>query len=138
VKYFCSFKNRISEEQEAGFGLMEILVAISLMALVSLGIAANTMAALRIVKKTEVNYLASNLALSKIEELAAYEAADLDATFDGHETSLAMSGTSITFSRTTTIIINADNSRTVTVVVASESPVVPTSVDFSTTYALWE
>lgn len=122
----------------AGFGLFEILVSIFLIMVVSMGIASNTIGALHIAKKTEINFLASNLALSKIEDLAAYDVAELDSSFNAVESEVTTEGTALTFTRTTVVSINADSSRTIDVTVSSNSTVIPTAVDFSTTFSLWE
>lgn len=126
------------DRSAAGFGLLELLIAVVLVALVSLCLSSNTVSSLYIAKKTHTNYLASNLALSKVEELAAFEPVNLDSSYNSFESGLSVVGTKITFSRTTTIVVNADDSRTITVKVLSETLKIPTKVDFTTTFAVWE
>jgi prepilin-type N-terminal cleavage/methylation domain-containing protein len=121
---------------EQGMTLIEVLVAILLIGIVSMAVAVNTINALSVAKKTHINYLASNLALSKVEQLAAYEASQLSA-LSTTETHLTTAGTDLTFKRTTTIVKNSDNSRTITVRVDSESAAVPTHVTFTSTLSVW-
>jgi type II secretory pathway pseudopilin PulG len=134
--------NRVSAEMkqrlEDGITLLEVLVAILLLGVVSMAIAVNTVNALHVAKKTHINYLASNLALSKIEQLAAYEASRLEESAGGTETGLTTAGTQLTFKRITTITVNDDRSRTISVRVESESPVVTTHVTFTSTFSVWD
>ncbi len=106
--------------------------------IVSLGLAGNTIGAIRIVKKTTVNYAASNLALSKIEQFAALDPTDLDESMSGVENAVTVPGLGISFQRETTVVSNADDTKTVTVVVKSNSRAVPTKAEFRTTFAHWE
>ncbi len=124
--------------EEAGFALVEALVSILIMAVISLGIAQNLIGALRTAKFTEVNHAASSLAISKMEELAAIDVSALNASHSSSESSVTWPGLDISFSRDTTVVVNADESRTVDVTVTSNSSKVSTSVDFSTTFATWE
>jgi len=123
---------------ERGMGLFEVLLALALISIGSLALAANTIGALQIAKKTTINHAASNLALSKIEELSAYDPKDIDGSFNSIENSIAVPGLNVTFKRTTVVAVNADNTRTVTVTVQSNSNAVKTGASFSTTFALWE
>jgi Tfp pilus assembly protein PilV len=122
---------------DAGMGLLEILVAIFLIGIISLGIAANTISSTQIVKKTEINYAASNLALSKVELLAAMDTTSLTAANGSTENNLTVPGTQLTFRRVTVVTVNADGSRTIEVTVTSNSTAVPTTSHFKTTLALW-
>ena len=129
----CSHRSK-----EAGTGLLEILFALVLVGIVSMAITRSMLLSHSTVKLVEVNYAASNLALSKVEELSAYDVADLDSSFSGTETGVAYAGLGITFTRVTTVTVNADDTRDIQVTVSSESPVVPTTAEFSTTFAVWE
>ena len=118
--------------------MIEILVALTIVSIAALGIALNSIGAMQIAKRTELNYLASNLALSKVEDLAATDPSDLDSTDNQNETGVTITGTAITFTRATTITVNADESRTVKVVVTSEGLEIPTNATFETRFSLWE
>lgn len=123
---------------EAGFGLMEILVAMVLLSLVALGMTLNLSTSLRIGKITEAHFAASVLASGHLEELSAIDAADLDSSYNEVDTVVTFPNLSMDFLRDTTVVINPDDSRTVTVTVDSAHDGLPTSVTFSTTLALWE
>lgn len=125
-------------EERDGFALIEVLVSLTLVALLSAAITASSIAALRVAKLTELNHAASSLALSKIEELAAIDVSDLDDTFDENDDSLAWADSNMTFTRAVTVTVNGDGSRTVAVQVFSNSEEFPTDVHFTTSFALWE
>ena len=118
--------------------MIEVLVALLLIGLISLGIAANAIGSFHILKKTEENYAASNLALSKIEQLSAIPVNELSADDNSVEDSVTVSGMNTIFKRTTTVAVNADSSRTITVKVESLSAKLPTAVTFTTTFSMWQ
>jgi prepilin-type N-terminal cleavage/methylation domain-containing protein len=126
------------KSEEEGFALVEVLVSITILAIISLGVTKNLVAALRTAKFTELNHAASSLAISKVEELAAVDVNSLDSSYSGTESAVSWTGLNISFTRQTTVTVNADESRTVAVVVSSNNPRMTTSVDFSTTFANWE
>lgn len=125
-------------EEQSGFSLVEILVSIVILAIITMGVTSSMVGALKFSKFTEANHIASSLAISKMEELAAYAASDLGPSMNETENSVTWPGTNFTFTRTTTIVINSDKSRTATVQVASNNSSLPTQTDFSTTFAVWE
>lgn len=131
-------KIQLQHEDEGGFTILSVLVAVVLLAVVSLALSRNTMSSLRIMRLTEVNNAASNLAVSKIEEIAANDAANIDASLSDVENPLAYPGMSVTFTRTTNVVVNADNTRTISVQVASNHSALPTTVNFSTALSVWE
>lgn len=131
-------KNARPCDGEAGMTILSVLVAVVILAVVSLALSRNTMASLRIMRLTEINNAASNLAVSKIEELAARDASDIDSSLSEAETSVNYPGMNVTFSRTTTVVVNADNTRTINVEVRSNHEGLPTSVSFSTGLSVWE
>ena len=134
------YLNRLSVRtlSEGGISLIEVLVALLLIGLISLGIAANAIGSFHILKKTEENYAASNLALSKIEQLSAIPVNELSADDNSVEDSVTVSGMNTIFKRTTTVAVNADSSRTITVKVESLSAKLPTAVTFTTTFSMWQ
>lgn len=133
-----NFSSEETLRRDEGVTLMEVLVAITLVAIMAAAGISNLMVALRTAKHTEVNYAANTLAISKVEELAAVDVSALDSSYNGTESSVSWNDLNITFTRVTTVTVNADSSRTLSVDVSSNSDSVPTSVNFTTTFALWE
>lgn len=129
---------QLRNDNEAGFGAIESLVSIVLMSIIAVAIIMNLVVALRTAKITEVNHAASTLAVSKMEELASIDTLNLDDSYDAVENNVAWGDFNFTFTRTTSITVNADNTRSVDVTVSSNSTNVPSTVSFSTTFALWE
>lgn len=124
--------------KQRGFGLIEVLVSLFLLGLISLGITQSLTTSLAVAKLTEVHFAASSLASSHMEELAAIDFASLNSGYNETGTIVTTPGLNMTFSRDTTITINPDNSRTVTVTVTSNHDGLPTRVNFTSTFALWE
>lgn len=127
-----------AKTKEDGFSIIEVIVSILIIAVMSLGILSNILMALRSDKLIEVNQAAYNLALSKVEQLAAIKPSQLDASDNQSETGVTVSGMNVTFARTTQVTVNADNSRTIQVDVSSERAKIDTSVSYTTTFAVWE
>lgn len=123
---------------ERGFTLIEILVAIVFFGLISVSIASSTIYGMRFQKHAELGNLATNLAVSKIEELSGVDPTTLDAGDNSTETGLVIEGHEITFDRETEITVNADGSRTITVSVSSPSVLLLAPVDYTTRFAPWE
>ena len=123
---------------ERGTTLIEVLVSLLIIAIMSLGVMKNSVVAMRASKLTELNHAASSLAISKIEELAAIDTQNLDATFSATETDVAWGGVETTFTRVTSVVVNANDSRDVSVTVSSNSSLLPTTVAFETTFVPWE
>ena len=123
---------------QQGISLIEVLLALLLIGIISLGIAANTISSMHIQKKTEENYAASNLALSKVEQLSAIPVGQLSSANNLVENNLKVPGSNANFRRTTTVVVNADTSRTITVRVESVGTMLPTKVNFRTTFSMWQ
>ena len=123
---------------EQGMGIIELLIAVALIGLIAAGISSNTTMSLRISKYTELNYAASNLALSRIELLSAIEPADVDSDYNKTETGLTTNGVGIKFTRVTTVTVNSDDSRTINVVVSNSDYKIPVRVEYETTFSVWE
>lgn len=122
-----------------GVTLIEILASLVLFGLLSMAIAGNLMVSIRTSKLTEINHAASSLATSKIEELASISVSNLDASYSGTELNVSWPGLGSTFSRVTTVAVNADDSRDVSVTVNSNLQGYTTSsVTLATRFALWE
>lgn len=128
----------LAKPQEEGFSIIEVIISIVIIAIMSLGILTNILMALRSDKLIEVNQAAYNLALSKVEQFAAIQPSQLDASDNSTENAVAVSGMNITFTRVSQITVNADNSRTIQVDVSSDNSTLDTSVSYTTTFAVWE
>ena len=121
-----------------GFSIIEVLCALCLFMVMGLGLTYNSIYALKFQKNAELANLATNLAVTKAEELAGVDASTLSSGNNSTETGLTVTGHKITFNRSTTITVNADGSRTVVVLVSSPSPFLLKSVSYSTRLAPWE
>lgn len=133
-----NYQPRHQTRTECGITLMEVLVAIIVLAIMAAAGISNLIIALKTAKYTEVNFAANSLAISKVEEIAAIDVGNLNSNYNEVEPAVTWPDLALTFTRTTTININGDDSRTVDVSVMSNSPAVATNVTFSTTLAVWE
>lgn len=122
---------------EKGTGILEALMGIGILAVMSAGVYGSMRMSLRTTKLVEYNHIASCLASSKMEEVAAINVNFIVAT-STTEANVVWPGVTETFTRVTTIVVNADNSRTVTVTVSANNPNLSTSVQFTNILALWE
>ncbi len=125
---------------ERGVSLMEVMVIMSVFAVVSLAIANSTMTGLRAYKFVSVKAAADTLAQSKMEQWAALNPSEVDATDNQTEASVTSPSVSnITFTRQSTIVVNADESRTITVTVVGNASGLPSRINASvtSTYSLW-
>jgi Tfp pilus assembly protein PilV len=123
---------------ETGSSLLEVLVSISLLAISGLAISMNSIMALKTLKFVELNHIASTLAISKLEEFASIDAADISPAMNETEPAVVWPDSLITFHRTSTVVVNADQSRTVTVAVSNNETPMNTSVELENTFAVWE
>ena len=130
--------NTCQFNSESGLGLIEIIASISILTIVGFGISMSLVTGIRVHKHTQINYAARSLAVSRLEEYAAIETTELDDNYDDSETGITTAGTTITFARVTNVTVNSDDSRTVEVTVSSENHLIDTSVNFVTTFAVWE
>jgi Tfp pilus assembly protein PilV len=125
-------------KSEKGVGLIEILFSILLIAVAAGGILSHTVLSLNLTSRLELDHAAHALALSKMELLSSVNTSELDASDNSTESGLVTPGISTTFSRTTTIVVGADNSRLINVTVANEGGRHDISNTFTTTWAVWE
>ena len=124
---------------EAGFSLIELLVAISVLAIISVSVVQSATLALRFQKHTELGNLATNLAVTQMEILAGANPDDLPgSSYVGTESNLTVPGHTITFTRDTSVTTNADDSLTITVTVSSNSSNLLAPVTYTTRFAPWE
>lgn len=124
---------------QQGFTLIEVLVAAFIATLLGVGLVMSSVFALRFQKITEMSNVARNLAVSKMELLAAQPVTSLDNSDDGTESNLTVSGHQMRFNRATDVTVNGDNSRTVVVTVSgNNNPYLPFPISYSTTFAIKE
>ena len=125
-------------QSELGVSMLEILVIIILLTITAAGITTGVRTSLMTTKLTEYNHIASSLAVSKMEELASVNVSFLDNSYNANETAVTWPGSNETFTRVTSVVVNADDSRTLTVQVTANNEKLGTTVEFSNTLALWE
>lgn len=100
------------KREEKGFTLIETLVAVALIAITMLALGQSVATADRSMKRGYRNSTALELAVQKLEQLGAVDPSTLSAASGGTET---LTSNGISFTRVTTVTVNADNSRSVTV-----------------------
>lgn len=120
---------------EGGFSLVEVMVAILILSVISLGSAYCTIMSLKVEKRNVRNAVAQELAVQKMEELAAMNPSSLSSANSVTESNVTYKN--ISYTRTTSISVNADNSRSITVTVNGNNSSLGGSASISTTYALW-
>lgn len=120
-----------------GFTIVELLVSLLLMGILAAAIARGTTVSLSLSKQTRVSQLMHNLAVGRLEEISGTKASFLTAG-TGVEAEVSAPGAEFTFTRTTAITIENDNTRAVTVTVASNGAVKPQPVVYKATLPVWE
>ncbi len=118
--------------------MIEVLVAISLFAVVALALTQSAIFGMRFQLQAQIGNLARNLAVSKAEQLAGVQIGDLNSSYNLTEPNLIVTGHKIAFTRTTSISVNTDGSRTVNIIVSSASSYLPKPVSYTTRFAPWE
>jgi len=129
--------HRASAGQAAGFTIVELLVSLLLMGILAVAIAQGTTVSLTLSKQTRVSQLMHNLAVGRLEEISGTKASFLTAG-TGVEAEVSAPGTGFTFTRTTAITLESENTRAVTVTVASNGAVKPQPVIYKATLPVWE
>lgn len=126
------------QKKEAGFGVIELLFGILIISIAGVAVMSDIVTSYQNGVRFELNYAAHALAVSKAEYFSAANIASIDSSNNSVETGLSTPGVKTTFSRTTSITVNADNSRTINIVVANETGAIDTSVDYETTFSTWQ
>ncbi len=124
-----------TKPSEAGFTIMEVLVAIVLLAVVGLASARNSVMSMSTLKRSIRNSIAMQLAVEKLEELGSINPTSLDASDNATESAVVQD--SISFSRTTTVVVNSDQSRSVTIVVQANDASLGGNYTASSRFPLW-
>ena len=123
---------------ERGLTLIEVMLSLVLLSISALGITYSLITSVRVEKITEVHLAASSLAQAKVEELSAVDSLNLNSSYNEIDAIVSIPGLNMTFTRNTTITVNADSSRTIHVRVVSNKSKLPATADFETRFALWE
>ncbi len=130
--------NRLPETGEGGFLMLELMVAMLVLAVVGLAITTSAYTGLRFQKQAEIGNFARNIAVSRIEELAGIPTGTLSNAQNETLTPVTALGTSVQFQRSTSVVSNADGSKTVTVTVSSTSNLLSKAATITTQFAAWE
>lgn len=120
---------------EAGFSIMEVMVAVVILALVGLASAKNSIMSMSTFKRSMRNSIAMQLAVEKLEELGSVNPTTLDNSDDSTEANVVEDN--ITFTRVTQVTQNADESRTVTVTVNANDADLGGTYEVTNTFPLW-
>lgn len=118
---------------ETGVTLIELLVAMTLIAVAFLAIADSTRTSFIQFKRSIRETQATELALEKMEELAATN--PLSLTAGTHSENISRD--KIAFTRTFTITINANKSRTVTVSASADNTDLGGRCTLTNTFPVW-
>jgi prepilin-type N-terminal cleavage/methylation domain-containing protein len=104
-------------KRQQGVSIIEVLVSMVILSIVALATCNNTIKGFVFFKRVARQSYASQLALDRLETLAARDPSTLTSADSSTESQLNYRN--VQFERTTTVTVNADNSRTVSVVVSS-------------------
>lgn len=136
MRQICEAKWKFQAEH--GISVLEILISIVLLTIMAMGVTKGVNSALKTTKYTEYNHISSSLAVSRMEQLASVSINFLDASYGGTENAVTWPGSNETFTRVTTVTVNADDSRTITVTVTPNNTNLASTVEFTNTFANWE
>lgn len=120
---------------QRGFSMVECLFALAILSVSALAVTQGSIYSLVHMKRAIRQNIAQELALSKLEEYAAIDPSTLDSGDDSNEPSLSVDN--ISFSRQVAVTVNSDNSRTVTVTVATNESSLGEEIVLENTFALW-
>lgn len=120
---------------ECGFSMIECLVAVALLSVTALAVTHSTVQSMVLAKRNMRNSMATQLALSKIEEYAAMDPESYTAANSVTGTSIVFDD--VTFTRSIAITVNSDSSRTVQVTVRVADASLGGDVTFKDTFPLW-
>lgn len=120
---------------EKGVGLIEAIGALSISAILILGIFQVQILAHKSSKKAFNEFVATRLAYEKLENLKLQDPSFLDSSDNETETGLVRENA--TFSRTTNITVNGDRSRTIFITVGNDYQTLGTNVSLAETIGNW-
>jgi Tfp pilus assembly protein PilV len=119
---------------ESGVSMVEVLVAMSLLAISGLAVTQSTIRAFGTLNQSYRTSVASQIALDKIENLAQQDPSTIQSTSNETNSSVTQSG--LQFLRSTRVTVNSDGSRTIIVSVTSPTGS-PGTASLTTTLPLW-
>ncbi|RMG39205.1 MAG: hypothetical protein D6719_13820 [Candidatus Dadabacteria bacterium] len=122
--------NKTSNQR--GIILIEILVGVSLLSIIGLGIITSSIVFIKIRHKSISDALATQIALEELEDFAAEDPLSHS---DGESWSETVTRGLREFTRTATVTVNSDNSRTLTVSVTAKGNTIGGAITMSNTYA---
>lgn len=125
----------IRPAHQSGFGILEVMVAIVVLAIVSLTTARASIVSYINLNSSMRNSMATQLAIEKLEQFAATDPSTLTSASGGTES--AVKQDNVTFTRTTTVTVNADSSVSVTVAVVATDSARGGRYTASNTFPLW-
>lgn len=128
-----------------GFTLVEVLVSAGLLAVIALGVGTNIITTFMVHKTVLVNEALNDLATEKIETYSSVNPLEMDdSNYDdsepdgGNTLTVGYLSNNITFSRSTDVVVNADDSRSIIVNVTCLHPLFSgKSVTKTTTFMRW-
>jgi prepilin-type N-terminal cleavage/methylation domain-containing protein len=120
---------------ERGMSLLESLAAISILSVVGLSLTYSTIASYKLTHRNIRNSVAAQLALEKMEEMAARNPSTLSSADNELEEKVLVDNMS--FSRNTEIEVNVDGSRTIFVDVETNNESLGGRSSVVNTFALW-
>ncbi len=121
-------------KNQNGFSMLEVLVSVAILSIVGLGISQSSIGMLRARTVTLNKQVSTQLATEKLEQYAALDPLTLSAENSNSE-SLSHAGKS--FLRSSTITVNSNGSRTVTVSVRPADASQSGSANLSGTFTSW-
>ena len=131
-------KHPDSNLSEDGFTVVELMLGILIISIMGLATMSSIVGSYRIAARLELNYSAHFLAIAKAEELSSIKVDNLDASDSSSETGLLAPGYNLTFSRVTTITVNADETRDIAIQVSNEEGPYTVQITYNTTLSSWQ
>lgn len=125
------------ENKEAGIGLVEVMVSTVMLLLIGASMVSNLHFSLRSSKFIEVQHAASTLAADQIEKIASRDVLKITAELNETESIIYAPGLNMPFKRSTTVVVNPDSSRSVTVSVYTSGNNMPKPVVFKNNFYAW-
>lgn len=119
---------------EGGFGLIEVIVASAIFAVISMSLLQSTFGFVRNRDRTVRNSMAMQLAVETMESFAAQNPESLS---DANDTTETVSFQGIDFVRTVDVTVNSDRSRSVALQIESVNQNRGGSAVIQNSFALW-
>lgn len=119
---------------EEGFSLIDVLVAVCLLAIMGISLAYSNVNTIQTVSRTERNAIALRLATEKLEQMSAIDPINISDINDSTE-SITWLGSPYT--RVTDVTVNADGSRTILVTVTGGNTILGGSAEVEGTFQIW-